>query len=274
MAKEFGDGRFVVQKTLGVGGMGVVYEVHDVRMDRTIALKTLKNASATALYLFKNEFRALADLRHKNLIRIHELFCEKDPWFFTMELVNGVDLLTWLRDRPALAPPTNFEKTLDAATFGVTFPVTGTDATVTLAGARHFDPKAPAGLGVHHGSAVQNVNLRDVFLQLARALSVLHAHKKVHRDVKPSNVFVTKEGRVVLMDFGLVAESTTSGGDDVLAGTPLYMAPELMSGRSGPAADWYARVRRVGHWQEYTCSAFPFATPSERQGPCFVRPLL
>lgn len=240
MAKEFGDGRFVVQKTLGAGGMGVVYEVHDVRMDRTIALKTLKNAGATALYLFKNEFRALADLRHKNLIRIHELFCEKDPWFFTMELVDGVDLLTWLRNRRSPAQPTNFERTLDAASFGVTAPVTGTDPTMTLAGARHFDPNVPQGPGVHHGSVAQHDRLRDVFLQLARALSVLHSHKKVHRDVKPSNVLVTTEGRVVLMDFGLVAESTASGGDVVLAGTPLYMAPELMSGRSGPAVDWYA----------------------------------
>ena len=67
---------------------------------------------------------------------------------------------------------------------------------------------------------------------------------KLHRDIKPSNVLVTQDGRVVILDFGLVtdlAPSTAHGAVWVAGGTPAYMPPE-----AGPtitpteAADWYA----------------------------------
>jgi hypothetical protein len=84
--------------------------------------------------------------------------------------------------------------------------------------------------------------LRDALGQLAEGLSALHDAGLVHRDVKPSNVRVTPEGRVVLLDFGLVIDATA---DDPwmqsAAGTPRYMAPEqAVSGQVGPEADWYA----------------------------------
>ena len=50
-----------------------------------------------ALYRFKREFRLLADLADPNLASLHELFASDDRWFFTMELVDGVDFLTFVR---------------------------------------------------------------------------------------------------------------------------------------------------------------------------------
>src|SRR5205807_5940444 len=84
--------------------------------------------------------------------------------------------------------------------------------------------------------------LRVALPQLALGLHSLHAAGKIHRDVKPSNIQVTSDGRVVLLDFGLVAElERRQGGDGMIVGTVAYMAPEQCAGdvKLGAAADWY-----------------------------------
>lgn len=84
--------------------------------------------------------------------------------------------------------------------------------------------------------------LRDVTIQLVSGISALHAAGKLHRDIKPSNVIVTKDGRAVLVDFGLCTElRLMERARHHLVGTLLYMAPEQAWGKPlGPAADWYA----------------------------------
>src|SRR6185436_13724290 len=79
--------------------------------------------------------------------------------------------------------------------------------------------------------------------QVVEGLHGLHETGKLHRDIKPSNVLVTKEGRVVILDFGLVAEVEGKEPYDsqTLAGTPDYMSPE--QGAQLPisrASDWYS----------------------------------
>jgi hypothetical protein len=80
--------------------------------------------------------------------------------------------------------------------------------------------------------------------QLIDGVSALHRSGKLHRDIKPSNVLVTAEGRVVILDFGLITELLPqNAGDDtyLMAGTPTYMSPEEGSGATpSEASDWYA----------------------------------
>ncbi len=91
--------------------------------------------------------------------------------------------------------------------------------------------------------AGDGAGLRALIRQLALAIQTLHANNLLHRDLKPSNVLVTGEDRVVVLDFGLVAEISRTGFSQapVHAGTPLYMAPEQCASQlATPASDWYA----------------------------------
>lgn len=85
--------------------------------------------------------------------------------------------------------------------------------------------------------------LEELVRALASVLEILHGVDLVHRDVKPSNIILTPEGRAVLMDLGLALPGGKGRltGTGLVVGTATYLAPEyLASGETGPAQDWYA----------------------------------
>src|SRR5688572_9570085 len=92
-----GSKRFVVLSKLGSGATGVVYAAEDRESGARVALKVLRSLSAESVADFKQEFRAIADLDHPNLVRLGELIAEGDRWLFTMELVDGVDFYSYVR---------------------------------------------------------------------------------------------------------------------------------------------------------------------------------
>ena len=88
-------------------------------------------------------------------------------------------------------------------------------------------------------------HLRSSIKQLASGIVALHEHGIIHRDLKPGNVLVEPNGRVLILDFGLVAQlqqqtEMTATRSAMFAGTPLYAAPEQMFGERSEASDWYA----------------------------------
>ena len=102
-----GTERFQLIRLIGHGGMGVVYEAFDTVNAASVALKLLPLVSPDSLLRFKREFRSVADIRHPNLVRLGELVAHEAQWFFTMELVDGVDLISYVRghDAPAVSAP-------------------------------------------------------------------------------------------------------------------------------------------------------------------------
>jgi len=244
-----GADRFAIKRRIGAGSFGVVYEAFDQERQLLVALKTLRQASADALYHFKREFRALADLTHPNLVALYELLGEGEQCFFTMELIRGVNFVEWVRDPPESAvaltiddlalPSTDLLRILEARADDSTCSTQSwnTSAAPPAASSSDTRPASPPP-----GSYADR--LRDALAQLAAGLGALHEAGKLHRDVKPSNVRVAHDGRVVLLDFGLVTELGLQASDLMpgahVVGTPAYMSPEQAAGQPvWEATDWY-----------------------------------
>src|SRR5690242_12577071 len=84
--------------------MGIVYRARDRQRGGEVALKALHEVKPAELLRFKREFRVMCNVRHPNLVRLGELVEHDGGWFFTMELVEGVDFLDWV-GAPAFAAP-------------------------------------------------------------------------------------------------------------------------------------------------------------------------
>jgi len=108
-------------------------------------------------------------------------------------------------------------------------------------------------------------DVAEAFTQLAVALNHLHREGLIHRDLKPSNVLRARDGRVVVLDFGLVTDAPASQDQTGREwGTPSFMAPELRAGQPASAAsDWYA----VGLMLDEALKRLPTAAVAEPDSP-------
>ncbi|MCP4573675.1 MAG: protein kinase [bacterium] len=168
---------------LGAGGMGVVYEALDLKLDRTVALKFLPPESTRdpqARIRFVNEARAASALDHPNICTVYEIDETEDGQsFIAMACYEGETL----KDRIARGP-----LPLDQAL--------------------------------------------DVAHRIAGGLAKAHERGIVHRDIKPANIFLTGDGMVKVLDFGLakLSKETRVTQTGATLGTVDYMSPEQAQG--------------------------------------------
>jgi eukaryotic-like serine/threonine-protein kinase len=188
-------GRYRPVRFLGRGGMGVVHEAEDTRLDRRVAVKMLTAVEglagdSEAWDRFRREARALARIDHPGVVTLYDSGVHDGTPYLVMQVLDGT----------------------------------------TLAGLVSVVGRLPTAV------------VCTVAFGMAEALEAAHAAGVLHRDVKPTNVGITRSGRVVLQDFGLArlageAAITRTGA---LVGTPQFMAPEAMRGvLPERAADWY-----------------------------------
>ncbi len=189
--------RYRIVRDIAQGPMSVVHEAQHVDLGRKVALKVLDRQrckSRDAASRFRHEARVVAQLRHPNLVQIHDFGVSSDGRpYYAMEYLEGETLADRLLRESRLPWQ-------DALT---------------------------------------------LCIQACQALESAHALGVIHRDIKPANLFVTTDGVVKLLDFGLTQTDTEperhSSDGLSLVGTPEYMAPEQIGQRAVDArADIYA----------------------------------
>ncbi|MBX3202278.1 MAG: serine/threonine protein kinase [Labilithrix sp.] len=212
-------GRYRLKHRLATGGMGEVWAAYHPGLKRDIALKILRSDASgdpTAIARFEREVKATSELSHPNTIRVFDFGSTDDGiFYYAMELLEGMTLSELVRAEGRIAPA------------------------------------------------------RAVHFTVQTALSLAEAHDRgiVHRDVKPANLFVTTAGNqpdfVKVLDFGIakrVADAPRAAGGagdagaaedesereaeltgtGLVAGTPRYMAPEVVLGAEAtPRSDVY-----------------------------------
>ena len=223
--EPLGDYRIV--REIGRGGMGVVYEAQQISLNRRVALKVLPFAAVLdqkQIARFENEARAAAQLRHPHIVPVFSVGCERGVHYYAMQYIEGQPLdmaIAQMRSSTDTQPKNHSSK-------GKNTRVPGSDAGPSMSTLKNFVTTNSVG------SREYSRTICRLAIQAAEALQHAHDYGIVHRDVKPSNLLLDREGKLWIADFGLArfqadAGLTTTGQ---IIGTLHYMSPEQATGES------------------------------------------
>jgi serine/threonine protein kinase len=185
---------YEIRAKLGEGGMGQVYEAHDRRLERRVAIKVGFPGTSVA-----DEARALAALRgHPSTVTVHALGEHRGMEYAVMDRIHGVTL------------------------------------------ERHLERRRTDGTRTGIAEIVR------IAAAMADGLAVVHEAGMAHRDVKPGNVILAPNDRVVITDFGIFRPECDRSSSSIVWGTPEYMAPEAATGSVAPGEMFLVDVYALG----------------------------
>lgn len=221
-------GRFRILERIGAGAMGVVYLADDLELGRKVACKIVHHglmAPEVALQRFEREAQAMAAVQHPAVVTIFDRGrTGGEQVYIVMERIDG----------PSLA------QLLDVAKARA-LRVPGDDA--------HWI-ESHLGVTLRGEASYVRTVVRWV-AELAAGLEAVHRAGVLHRDVKPSNVLVRRDGRPVLLDFGvaLLDDQSPATRSASSLGTPAYMPPETLErdARRSAASDVYSLTATLYH---------------------------
>lgn len=181
------DDRYEIIELIGSGGMANVYKALCHRLNRYDAVKIMRDETAQNEEFrkrFRAESQAVAMLSHPNIVSVYDVSHSDDVEYIVMELIDGITLKEYLRQKGAIAPS----------------------------------------------------EALDFTMQIAKALEHAHGKGIIHRDIKPQNIMLLKNGMIKVADFGIAElqnDIEESNGETV--GSVHYIAPEQARGAAPDA---------------------------------------
>jgi serine/threonine protein kinase len=230
-------GDFVIERKLGAGGMGVVYQARQVSLDRVVALKVLGDAlnRPEDIARFRREAQAVAKLDHPHIAGVHYIGQDEQLCYLAMEYVDGASLRRVI-DALNRDPKATIETALESLGSAEERPpvVRFDDPTVTML-PPDLDRVKTLGPGPSpRATSIEHIRrCVEIVRDAAKALAHAHDRGVVHRDIKPENLLLDRSGKVRLIDFGVARffEDVTVTATGQIVGTPTYMSPEQVTGR-------------------------------------------
>ncbi|NQZ59890.1 MAG: serine/threonine protein kinase, partial [Lentisphaeraceae bacterium] len=217
------ESNFVIEGTLGRGGMGTIYDAYDRNLRRKVAIKSISpekaNDSLTRKY-FTKEAQITGQLEHPNIIPVYEMGLNPQrELYYVMKRIRGITLAKIIHE--------------------------------LRVGRRKYVKRFTIG------------KLLAIFQKVCDAISFAHSRGVLHLDIKPENIMVGEFGEVLILDWGIARLRKRSQNikseifvtlDDAVnfdsefesqkvIGTPAYMAPEQATGQAkivGTRTDIYA----------------------------------
>ena len=179
--------RYEILSLIGTGGMSEVYKARCHVLNRFVAIKVLKeeySEDEDFVKRFKQEARTASALSyHPNIVSIFDVVDENHLHYIVMELVDGVTLKNYIKNKGRL---------------GV---------------------KEAIGIAI----------------QAAQGIAAAHDQHIVHRDIKPQNIMISRDGKVKVADFGIAREVTSQTTGTNAVGSVHYISPEQARGQLADA---------------------------------------
>lgn len=199
--------RYEIVDKVGSGGMADVYNARDLRLNRNVAIKVLKQEysnDAKFVAKFRGEAQSVAGLSHPNIVNVYDVEDDENLHYIIMELVEGITLKKFIEKKGRL------------------------------------EINEAIGIGI----------------QIAQGMEEAHKNGIIHRDIKPQNIIISKEGKVKVTDFGIAKAATSNTITSNAMGSVHYISPEqARGGYSDEKSDIYSLGVTI---YEMLCGKVPF----------------
>ena len=184
--------RYEIIDRVGSGGMADVYNGKDLRLNRNVAIKILKQEysnDAKFVSKFRAEAQSVAGLSHPNVVNVYDVGEDDNLYYIVMELVEGITLKKFIEKKGKL------------------------------------EINEAIGIGI----------------QIAQGIEEAHKNHIIHRDIKPQNIIISREGKVKVTDFGIAKAATSNTITSNAMGSVHYISPEqARGGYSDEKSDIYS----------------------------------